>query len=303
MDLRGPLCLVALAVPACCVASDTRVRTTGGTRAAGSLGVGDRLLSLELGSGRLVERTIVQVRRATRECVSLAWRGGELRCTADHPLYDPDGGLYRPAGDWISRGARRLLTCTGETPEVVEVVAAEVFAGVHEVVDLSVDDEPHNFVAGGVVVHNKSIVPPASDGGDWLDAEASGPVLVLAAPGEARRFHLRVCLDGAEFQGGGFDLHVDTVTSAELGDQHLWLSLDVDVDDDEPTAATVPNTMFYHHDGSSGLCSAGVIVTFENLQGPPDAEITVAWEAVASTDHDRETPGESLEITIEPLDP
>src|SRR5690606_10333767 len=105
-------------VPACCVASDTRIRTARGDRPAGSLVVGDRLLSLEIASGRLVEQMIVEVRRGTRECVALPWRGGTLVCTADHPLYDPDSALYRPAGDWITGGARRLLACFGEALEI-----------------------------------------------------------------------------------------------------------------------------------------------------------------------------------------
>ena len=77
--------------------------------------------------------------------------------------------------------ARRLLISVEDGVRVVAVEGSETFAGMHEVIDLTLDLEPHNFVAAGVVVHNKS---PAADG---VSAEEAGPTVELG-PGDASVF-------------------------------------------------------------------------------------------------------------------
>lgn len=294
--------LLALSAPACCIAAQSRVRTTVGLRAAGSLVVGDRVIAIDVTTGRLVEREIVEVRRATRECLALRWRDGALVCTADHPLYAPDRRAWRPASDWVTGGARHLLACVGEALEEVEVEAVEPFVGVHEVVDISLSDEPRNFIAEGVLVHNKTPAVPY-DPVEYLTVEEDGPAFTLEAPGDARRFRIHVCLDGDDFPRGNLDVYADPSTSAQLAGEKLWLSLESSTNLNGPFADTIPAPFFGFHDDLPGdACSEGFVVTFEHVQGPDGAEITVAWEVTVTTDHDIETPGMSLEVSIEPED-
>lgn len=294
--------LLALTAPACCVAAQSRVRTTVGLRSAGSLVVGDRVIAIDVTTGRLVEREIVEVRRATRECLALRWREGGLVCTADHPLYAPDRRAWRPASDWVTGGARHLLACVGEALEEVEVEAVEPFVGVHEVVDITLSDEPRNFIAEGVLVHNKSLVLPYEPD-EYLSAEEDGPTFTLEAPGDTRRFRIHVCLDGDDFSRGEVDVHAETSTSAQLAGEKLWLSLESSTNLNGPFAATIPAPFFgFHDDLPRDACSEGFVVTFEHVQGPEGAEITVAWEVAATTHYDIDMPAMSLEVSIEPED-
>lgn len=302
MDFRRPATLLLLSGPACCVAASARVRTPRGEVPAGALIVGDSVRSLDLATGRPVDGTIVAIRRARRECLMLRWSGGELVCTPDHPLYAPETTTYRPAADWITGYATRLLVFRDDTPESVELLAAETFAGIHDVVDLTLAAEPRNFVADGVLVHNKSIALPPGDPLEFVSVDAEGPSFVLEAPGETRRYHLRVCLDGEDFPAGNLDLTIDATTTAQLGaDEFLWLSYQLDLDK-APTAETVPGTLGGYVLLPDDPCTGGVVFTFRHVQGPEAAEIAVAWTLAISTDHDIDTPEGTLDVSIDPVE-
>ncbi|MHB8876314.1 MAG: hypothetical protein ACYC8T_21690 [Myxococcaceae bacterium] len=75
--------------------------------------------------------------------------------TTDHPLYDPILREWAVAGDWAlrKRSALWLLGEDGFAPS--RLTEAAQFAGVEEVFDLQVEHPPHNFIANGVLVHNK----------------------------------------------------------------------------------------------------------------------------------------------------
>lgn len=174
MIATGGASLLVVA-PACCVAACARVRTPRGEVAAGSLVVGDRVESVEIATGRPVTGTIVRIRRARRECIGLRWHGGTLVCTPDHPLYSPEWAAYRPASDWLTGDARLLLARSGEVTEVVAVESGEAFAGMHDVIDLTLADEPRNFSAAGIIVHNKSDYGP----GELSGYTTTNPVVTL----------------------------------------------------------------------------------------------------------------------------
>ena len=104
---------------------------------AGEVAVGEVVWSIDVATGQRVAATVVQVRRATRECLALRWQGGSLVCTPDHPLYSPEAGAYRPASDWVTGPARTLLIAAEDGVRVVAVEGRETFAGVHEVIDVA----------------------------------------------------------------------------------------------------------------------------------------------------------------------
>lgn len=159
-----------------CVARGSRVRTPRGLRLIEELAVGDEVLCVDPERGTFERATITWVKSAERECVLLRFEGGSLTLTSDHPVYCPEKAEWAPAGDWALEKRSRLLDASGETPRVVEVSEVSTFAGVREVFDLTVDHALHNFVAEGVLVHNKEPMPPAcglrADGGTVHEFDA-----------------------------------------------------------------------------------------------------------------------------------
>jgi hypothetical protein len=281
-----------------CVATSARVRTPAGEVEAGLLRVGDRVVSIDVDSGRVVEGTIVHVRRAIRECVALRWRGGELVCTSDHPLYSPERGDYRPASDWITGGLKVLLAGTGETVAPVAVEAALVFAGVREVVDISLAGEPRNFVAAGVVVHNKS---PAFELPPMETVVVGGPLVGLAADEQPHEFRVRIC-DGADDVTDIWSVWISatSVVAVEPASADpLWLAMYYESDGEATVLdGRVPVKLEHSVDDWMQLeatCSAGFVIGFERVDRGADGTIAVSWEV--SVEHE-EGVGNDPTITI-----
>lgn len=137
--------LLAAALSSCgCVARGSRVRVPRGEQLIEDLAVGDEIICVDPDTGEEATGRLAAVRSLHRECVRL----NDLTLTSDHPVYCPVTREWAPAGDW-ALGKRTVL-------HGVELSRVEVYAGVHEVFDLTVDHPLHNFVANGVLVHNKS---------------------------------------------------------------------------------------------------------------------------------------------------
>ncbi|MBZ5709931.1 Hint domain-containing protein [Nannocystis pusilla] len=271
------------------------MHTPRGEVPVGALGVGDRVWSIDVATGRRIEATVLQVRRATRECMALHWRDGALICTPDHPVYAPETGDYRPAGGWTP--ARGLLLATDEGVRTVAVTAIEVYAGLHEVVDLTLDVEPHNFVAAGVVVHNKSPAP------DFLEAEEDGPDIELGA-GEEVAYRVRACLDGTDG-----DLWVTAQVEARtlvVPTDNVPFSLGITVEtvhgSTTGTAAVPFDDKVDYELGNNKECSEGVLFNFHRADEGEGGEIGVTWSVRAAIDRTEHTVAEdaTISITIEP---
>jgi hypothetical protein len=142
-----------------CVARGARVRVPGGTRPIEELTPGDDVICVDPHSGELVVTPLVAVRSARRECVQLSVGTLTLTLTSDHPVYCPQTDQWAPAGDWALGNRTQLLEVTTEGVRPVEVTQVRTYCGVHEVFDLSVDHPLHNFVANGLLVHNKKHPP------------------------------------------------------------------------------------------------------------------------------------------------
>lgn len=145
-----------------CVARGTLVRTPTGRRAVEDLRVGDVVLSVDPITALYVPATIQAIATAVREVTTL--RGGSRRLTAtlDHPVYDPRQRRYRQLRDWCEGAATDLLTPGAPQPTAtVDEIATR--RGAVQVYDITLDGHLHNFVANGIVVHNKSPVlePPS----------------------------------------------------------------------------------------------------------------------------------------------
>lgn len=156
----------ALALSSCgaifCIARGALVSTPRGKRRIEDLVVGDTVWCIDPETGERVEAPLVQVRSAKREIMRLEGEGFSLRCTTDHPLYDPVAKEWSAAGDWVLGKRTALLRVEdGAPPSVVHVSTRLISDGLGDVFDLSVEHALHNFVADGVLVHNKSPARPA----------------------------------------------------------------------------------------------------------------------------------------------
>lgn len=290
--LRLAALSAGLALTACCVAATTPVRTPRGEVPLGTLVVGDVVCSVDVSTGRVLAATIVQVRRATRECLALRWQGGALVCTPDHPLYCPETATYRPASDWVTGTARSLLIAGEGSVQVVTVAAHETFAGVHEVVDITLDTEPHNFIAAGVVVHNKSPAP-------LYDSEvAPGPVLELG-PGDVETFRVRVCLDSDDTSSAETAMTVTTATGAAPTD---GVPAEVTIDIEPLGGDFTGEVPFEEVITDYGVtCSDGYVVAFSRSDAGTTGTATVTWSVEATIDRiDTGTGKLGVYITAEP---
>ncbi|MBI4348435.1 MAG: hypothetical protein HY553_16450 [Elusimicrobia bacterium] len=141
-----------------CVARGTLVETPSGPRPVEFLGVGAELLSVDTATGKARPARVAAVRRKEdAETLRLAFDGGTLDVTAEHPLYDPHARAYRRASAFAAgdRLARR------EGGSLVPVAVTGVSAGPRgPVFDLTVDGPDRNFVAASVLVHNKGRAIP-----------------------------------------------------------------------------------------------------------------------------------------------
>lgn len=146
--------------PGGCIAVGAAVLTPRGKRPIETLVPGDEVICIDPSTGSRVTGVICGTRKVKRETLRIAGDGWALRCTSDHPLYDPSRREWAPAGDW-ALGKRSTLLFVPDAGEIthVEVRERSVAAGVAELIDLSVDHELHDFVAEGVLVHNKPRSP------------------------------------------------------------------------------------------------------------------------------------------------
>ena len=139
-----------------CVARGARVTTPSGLRPIEDLRVGDDIVCVDTHTGAMLTTSITAIRSASRECILLRAGDLALRCTSDHPVYDPDAEEWAPAGDW-ALGVRAALSAPSPSGlRRAQISGSRVFDGVHEVFDLTVASSHHNFIADGVLVHNKS---------------------------------------------------------------------------------------------------------------------------------------------------
>jgi hypothetical protein len=166
--LAGAVALgAALAGGGCgssCISRGTWVRVPGGQRRIEELEPDDEVICVDPVTGRLEPGRVAAISSVTRECIALTVGASALIVTSDHPLYCPREGAYHPAGDWALGQRSQLLQVTDSGVRPIELTAVSRYAGVFEVFDLGVDHPLHNFVANGLLVHNKQ--PPGTTCGN-----------------------------------------------------------------------------------------------------------------------------------------
>lgn len=127
-----------------CIARGTPIDTPDGPVAVENVREGDQVWSFEL--GQRVPTTVRLIRRDVAQETLLF--GRTLRVTAEHPVH--------AGGDW--KQARSIVPEDLLLTADLKAVAAgtpRLLTERIEIFDLTVD-EPHNYFAGGFLVHNKS---------------------------------------------------------------------------------------------------------------------------------------------------
>lgn len=138
-----------------CIAVGTLVETPRGSVPIESIRPGDRVVSFDLDSKQRLESTVLHAVRS--RAYSTIRFGNSLRTTAEHPIWA--NGVWKRADE----------VKTGDTVESnsgpLKFASIKHLNGAIDVIDLDVD-APHNYFAGGILVHNKSVEPPPRNQ-DW----------------------------------------------------------------------------------------------------------------------------------------
>ena len=144
-------------------AAGTPILTSNGYVAIEELQEGDTVLSYDHNFQTRVEANIAAV--VSRQVnglmrVELA-NGTTIQVTREHPFYSPDEARYKPIGEF-KPGERLGRIGRDEKLETIVVTGIKAVRGEFTVYNLSVESSHHNYVAAGVLVHNKILPPPVT---------------------------------------------------------------------------------------------------------------------------------------------
>ena len=168
LTLLGGMLVICVWLSGCdetnCVAEGTLIATPDGIEFIETLKIGDLVLSVDPKNGRASPASIIGIRSTEQRCFQLTvGNGNTLWLTAEHPVYDPSSGHYRKAREWQQGGAAHVLTVEGDGHTIQSATASNLESKHVRVFDLTVDSPHRNFIANGILVHNKAIQPIIPD--------------------------------------------------------------------------------------------------------------------------------------------
>jgi hypothetical protein len=145
--------------PICFAAGTPVTMADGSTRAIDQLAVGDMVLAYEERSGRVVPARVSRTYVHDGSQEGLIAVNGSLLATADHPFYVSGRGAPVRAGDLRVGDELLLLDGIPGTPTAglatLAVDSLRPLPPAPTVYNIEVEG-PHNYFAGGVLVHNKT---------------------------------------------------------------------------------------------------------------------------------------------------
>jgi hypothetical protein len=147
-------------LPYGCFVAGTPVLTPNGYVAIEELGKGDTVFSYDHNFQKRVEADISAI--VSRKVnglmrVELA-DGTTIQVTREHPFYSPDESRYKPIGEF-KPGEQLARISRDEKLKAIGVAGVKVVRGEFTVYNISVDSSHENYVAAGVLVHNKTPNP------------------------------------------------------------------------------------------------------------------------------------------------
>lgn len=135
-----------------CFPFGTRISTPDGPRLIEKIDVGDIVYD---GTGHPTRVTEVHEREAPESMVLLKFNGGEVACTAEHPVWIKDRDS---APDWKEvceiRQGQHVSVQVNSGFEWREITAWQIVPGGGLVYNLEVESPEHSYIANGIVVHN-----------------------------------------------------------------------------------------------------------------------------------------------------
>lgn len=140
-----------------CVAQGTLIRSPQGDLLVEDLRVGDVVYSYNLLHQEVIPARVVRVGSAYDDCVEFRSNGGiPLGATLSHRIYSPQTGKYEDASKWFSGELRELGLVMTDYSFAKRTSLDVVPIGRRRVFDITVESPFANFIANGVLVHNKT---------------------------------------------------------------------------------------------------------------------------------------------------
>jgi len=139
-----------------CFVAGTRIETPQGNVAIESLKSGDQVYSFDVKTEKLVPTLVSKLlRREVQDRWQVTFANGTiLEVTSEHPFWDPVLNKYRPIKDFKIND-QALVVGNDGIKENVAVLEKKFIPGTIEVYNLSVGEPYRNYLAEGVLVHNK----------------------------------------------------------------------------------------------------------------------------------------------------
>lgn len=143
-----------------CVVLGTMIWTPQGETKVEELKVGDWVFSYDLVQQEVVPARIVRIRSAFEDCVEFRSNTGiHLGATLSHQIYSPQTGKYEEAAKWSSDELREFGLVLSDNSFAIRNSFEVVPIGRRYVFDITVESPFANFIANGILVHNKSFPP------------------------------------------------------------------------------------------------------------------------------------------------
>lgn len=205
-----------------CVSEDTLILTPNGNIPVERLKTGDEVYSYDFSRGILVPAKIANIRRGYDRCIRFKTDSGAGLCvTTDHPIYSPETRTYEKALKWISAELSEFYMLEQNKTVKANVTLLPIGSEKVKVFDISVDSPFGNFIANGILVHNKTppleVTPPVDDL-EIVGTDSGAVTLAWTVPGNetiyAVEYDVRY-LD-REWQTDEYWTAADTVTGEPI---------------------------------------------------------------------------------------
>lgn len=158
LSLLLPVCLLGCdGETDTCFVAGTRIATPRGAAPIDLLAPGDSVISVDPTTGSFSVSLVTEIRTSTaRSYFQVAAEGATVGVTESHPFATGDGAHFEPIGE-LSVGST-VWSLVGNRMAQVSLSLLDQRPGPVTVYDLVTDREPHTFIAGSFLVHNKT--PP-----------------------------------------------------------------------------------------------------------------------------------------------
>lgn len=170
-----------------CVSGDTTILTPEGYIPVKSLKVGEYVMSYAFDQNVLSPARITGIRQGFGKCIQFRSDSGHtLKVTADHPVYSPETITYRKASSWQFDGLSKVYIVEQNKLKTAIASIAKIDSKEIRVFDVTVDSPFNNFIANGILVHNKTppIYPtPPVDDLEVVETDSNSVTLAWTVPG------------------------------------------------------------------------------------------------------------------------